>query len=298
MAEKQTFVMYKSWKQLFKSLPAEQAKDLICAVYDYQDEGCINTDDPAVVAMFNMMKELFDKDSQKYEKTIQKRKEAGSSGGKAKAGKSKQMVANAKQMIANAKHDLANGSKSKQNAPVYEYEYVYEYDNDSVNDIVSDVPSEQKADSTVVESVSAEPTVMTSAQAGDQESNAARVVSGSYRVPFQEIVNLYNQTCPSLPSVRAVSDTRRKLIRSRYHDSGLDEIKIVFEKAEASDFLTGRKHPYWTGCGFDWLMKPSNFLKVLEGNYDNKEPAKSGSGNTFLDMILSGELDDDGGDGG
>lgn len=292
MAEKQTFVMYKSWKQLFKSLPAEQAKDLICAVYDYQDEGCINTDDPAVVAMFNMMKELFDRDSQKYEKTVQKRKEAGASGGKAKASKSKQMVAN-------ATGTLANGSKSKQNVPVYEYEYVYEYDNDSVNDIVSDVPSEQKADSTVVESVSAEPTVMTSAQAGDQESNAARVVSGSHRVPFQEIVNLYNQTCPSLPSVRAVSDTRRKLIRSRYHESGLDEIKMVFEKAEASDFLTGRKHPYWTGCGFDWLMRPTNFLKVLEGNYDNKEqPVSSGSGNVFLDMVLSGELDDDGGEGG
>lgn len=288
MAEKQTFVMYKSWKQLFKSLPAEQAKDLICAVYDYQDEGCINTDDPAVVAMFNMMKELFDRDSQKYEKTVQKRKEAGASGGKAKASKSKQMVANATGV-------LANGSKSKQNVPVYEYEYVYEYDNDSVNV----VPSEQKADSTDVESVSAEPTVMASAQAGDQESNAARVVSGSHRVPFQEIVNLYNKTCHSLPSVRAVSDTRRKLIRSRYHDSGLDEIKIVFEKAEASDFLTGRKHPYWTGCGFDWLMKPTNFLKVLEGNYDNKEqPVRSGSGNVFLDMVLSGELDDDGGEGG
>lgn len=123
--------------------------------------------------------------------------------------------------------------------------------------------------------------------------SAEPTVTDRYRVPYQEILDAYHSTCVSLPRVRAVSDARRKLMRTRFHEHGLDEIKIVFDKAEASDFLTGRKEPYWNGCGFDWLLKPSNFLKVLEGNYDNRYQSK----NPFLDMLSSGEFDDDpGGD--
>ena len=42
-----------------------------------------------------------------------------------------------------------------------------------------------------------------------------------------------------------------------------------FARVEASDFLTGRANG-WQGCGFDWILKKSNLLKVIEGNYDNK----------------------------
>lgn len=104
------------------------------------------------------------------------------------------------------------------------------------------------------------------------------VTDDSHRVPYQEIINMYHEICVSLPTVRAVSDSRRKMIRSRYNQYGIDEIRTVFEKAEASDFLTGRSDKSWNGCGFDWLLKPSNFLKVLEGNYDNK-----GGGNNAVD---------------
>ena len=48
-------------------------------------------------------------------------------------------------------------------------------------------------------------------------------------------------------------------------------IKKVFEKAEASDFLKGLKNTdgrNWK-ANFDFLMKEANFIKTLEGNYDN-----------------------------
>lgn len=103
----------------------------------------------------------------------------------------------------------------------------------------------------------------------DNEEPVEIVTDESHRVPYQDVVNMYHEICVSLPTVRAVSDSRRKLIRSRYNQYGIDEIRTVFEKAEASDFLTGRSENSWR-CGFDWLLNPSNFLKVLEGNYDNK----------------------------
>lgn len=124
----------------------------------------------------------------------------------------------------------------------------------------------------------------------ENEEPAEVVTDDSHRTPYQDIVDMYNQICVSLPAVRAVSDGRRNMIRSRFNQYGIDEIRTVFEKAEASDFLTGRSDKSWNGCGFDWLLKPSNFLKVLEGNYDNKGSRSpndpyQGSGNDFLDML-------------
>ena len=37
-----------------------------------------------------------------------------------------------------------------------------------------------------------------------------------------------------------------------------------------SSFLKGQNNRNWT-ITFDWLIKPNNFIKVLEGNYDDKE---------------------------
>ena len=48
----------------------------------------------------------------------------------------------------------------------------------------------------------------------------------------------------------------------------VDEFTNVFKKVEQSDFLTGRTGNW--RCSFDWVLKPSNWQKISEGNYDNK----------------------------
>ncbi len=86
---------------------------------------------------------------------------------------------------------------------------------------------------------------------------------------YQAIIDLFNKICTSLPKAQNVSDKRKKQIRSIIRQFNPD-FKSVFEKIEKSDFLTGRNGK-WNGCGFDWIMNPSNFVKIIEGNYDNKE---------------------------
>lgn len=43
----------------------------------------------------------------------------------------------------------------------------------------------------------------------------------------------------------------------------------MFTIASKSDFLNGKNNTGWT-ASIDWLLKPANFVKVLEGNYVNK----------------------------
>ena len=83
------------------------------------------------------------------------------------------------------------------------------------------------------------------------------------------VVERYNIICVSLPKVKAITDKRKKLIRARLKQYSMVEIEEVFLLAERSDFLK-RNNGKWTGASFDWLMNENNFVKVLEGNYENK----------------------------
>ncbi len=88
-------------------------------------------------------------------------------------------------------------------------------------------------------------------------------------VPYRQIVELYHTICTSYPKLRAVEGNREKQIAARWKKyKTLNTFKELFEKAEASDFLKGENDRGWA-ADFDWLIKPTNMSKVLEGKYDN-----------------------------
>lgn len=101
-------------------------------------------------------------------------------------------------------------------------------------------------------------------------------------INYQEIIDMYNDTCVSLPKVTALSDKRKKAIRARLRQYSVDDFKRLFEKAEASNFLKGGNERDWT-ANFDWLIKDANMAKTLDGNYDNKTKLVKNKGkpNTF-----------------
>ncbi len=87
---------------------------------------------------------------------------------------------------------------------------------------------------------------------------------------LQEIVDLYNNTCISLPKVQRITETRKHQIINRFDENPDIEIfKKVFNAVSLSDFLSQRTDKKFF-CGFDWIIKPSNFIKILEGNYENQ----------------------------
>lgn len=94
----------------------------------------------------------------------------------------------------------------------------------------------------------------------------------STHVPYQKIVDLYHEKCPSLPKVQKITDSRKKTIKARWNEYGksIDAFKECFEKVEASEFLSGRNGK-WSNCCFDWILKQSSFTKIIEGNYSERE---------------------------
>lgn len=90
------------------------------------------------------------------------------------------------------------------------------------------------------------------------------------KIPYQQIADMYNNTCVSYPRLTKLSDARKKSIKARLRTYSIDDIQRVFTLAEQSDFLKGANNRNWSAT-FDWMMKDTNMAKILDGNYINKK---------------------------
>lgn len=94
--------------------------------------------------------------------------------------------------------------------------------------------------------------------------------SSPERFPYEQYRQAFVEACPSLPVPQEASrwtDARKRALRRV--GMSVEQFRELCERAEQSDFLTGRDGK-WAGCSLDWLLKPANWGKLMEGNYDNR----------------------------
>lgn len=89
------------------------------------------------------------------------------------------------------------------------------------------------------------------------------------KINYQQIADMYNNTCVSFPKLTKLSDKRKKAIKARLNTYTVEDFKRLFEMAESSSFLKGQNNRNWSAT-FDWLIQDGNMAKVLDGNYANK----------------------------
>lgn len=108
------------------------------------------------------------------------------------------------------------------------------------------------------------------------KDNISLSISPNEKIDCGGVVELYNSICISLPRVKSLTDTRRKAIKAAFKILGsIESFKKFFETVEKSDFLCGRTDKPWSGCGFDWILKKSNLVKIIEGQYNNRSQGKN-----------------------
>lgn len=107
--------------------------------------------------------------------------------------------------------------------------------------------------------------------------------------PHERIIAMYHEVLPANPRVIEWNDTRRGYLRARWRqkaqpngrtqgyatvEQGLAFWRHFFEWCGQSEFLTGKsdgrpgKPPFV--ADLEWLMRPTNFAKVIEGKYHER----------------------------
>ncbi len=91
---------------------------------------------------------------------------------------------------------------------------------------------------------------------------------GDSKINYNQIIAVFNEICKSLPKVLKLNDSRKKALKDAQRHLGNTTFEDFFKRVEASDFLTGRKTDW--RANFDWIIAQYNMLKILEGNFDNR----------------------------
>ena len=240
MPSKKSFVVYDNWSTLLCGLPDEEAGKLIKAICSYKLGILESIDDPVTAAMFNMIKDKLDADAESYNETCKTRAENGRKGAEKRWGDSKQ-----KQNIANAINAMANDSKSKQSMA----------DNDTDTDNDNNINNLSNTN------------VLDCPTKPDEEP--VKYVHKNVTDKWNELEKY------GITPIRGVlsGSKRHKFVNARLKQYGEDSFDEIVERIKESDFLQGKHDGKPWQVSFDWVIKPSNYPKVLEGNYKNKSPS-------------------------
>jgi len=94
--------------------------------------------------------------------------------------------------------------------------------------------------------------------------------------PHDEIISLYHEYLPVCPQVRVWTDKRKKMLRARWREDvkrqNMEWWKKYFNFVASCDFLVGKgggERPFF--ADLEWLVNPSNMVKVIEGKYQNAQ---------------------------
>lgn len=262
-----SFIIYTSYLKIFEQLTDEQLGQLTRHMLSFAKTGEEpNIEDPIVKLSFAFIKDDMERNKRKYEE------------------KCERLRANArkrwdkKQLDTEASEDMqkhTNVCKSMQlhaNAQIAMHND-NEYDNDNVYDNVDDNDVSKETIEPSKEGILSA-SVKTEAPAGGK-------VSKSQKIDYAGIKEYWNrkheETKSVMPPITLMTENRKVMVKARLRQCKGD-VKTLYRAidiAMASDFMNGNNKHGWLGK-FDWIFgNEQNFAKVLEGNFNNTEPAAS-----------------------
>ena len=108
----------------------------------------------------------------------------------------------------------------------------------------------------------------------------------------EKVKTFYNEHCKALRPISVLTDKRKQTLNARKREYGEDAVFDVLKKAGQSRFLAGQNTRGWS-ADFDWLLKPANFVKIMENKYADKDQTThiadgaNGSANDRIDFTAS-----------
>lgn len=109
---------------------------------------------------------------------------------------------------------------------------------------------------------------------GDSKESPCRAKKPDAIVPYQKIMDFWNRAMENKPikGISAITPNSRRGInvRARFKEHGEEKIYRAIMNASESSFLNGYISTAFTAT-FDWVFLPSNFVKVLDGNYQDQQ---------------------------
>lgn len=258
-----SFILYTSYYALIEGLTDEQLGQLTRAIFLYARDGEIISLEPVVRMAFAFIKDNIERNQDKYQAKCEKNRQIALERERKKR-EAREKAGNTN--VHERSRTCENNTNVHERSP---YDNDNEYDNDSDNDVSKETdilePSKEGILSASVKT----------------EAPACGKVSKSQKIDYAGIKEYWNrkhyETKSVMPPITLMTENRKVMVKARLRQCKGD-VKILYRAidiAMASDFMNGNNKKGWVSK-FDWIFgNEQNFAKVLEGNFNNTEPAAS-----------------------
>lgn len=97
----------------------------------------------------------------------------------------------------------------------------------------------------------------------------------TWQEQLNRIFKEWNSIDDNIPKINFIKNgsTRQKLLQARINEYGFDNVLKAIDNVKNSQYLKGYVKPF--RVTFDWFIKPNNFPKILDGNYNDFTTPKS-----------------------
>ena len=231
---KKAFLLYHDYYPHIKELSDNQLGKLLRAIYHHElflEE--IELDAETRMA-FGFIAADLRRNAEKYEESVRKRSEAGKKG------------------MASRWHNKNNNVTSNNNTNNNVINVIE--DNNTAISVITEITDNEEDEDAV------------NADGNDVDAEADTVnISESDNEIIQMVIRKYNEICVDCKRMKHFTPERKIKILNLLTKYSIDDIAEAFVKVNESIFLKGREWP----ITIDWIIEEDNFIKILEGKYDN-----------------------------
>lgn len=89
---------------------------------------------------------------------------------------------------------------------------------------------------------------------------------------------VYEWNSIGVSPIKLIRGTRQKMLNARIKEYSEEGVLQAINNIKHSDFLKGQNKNSWV-ITIDWFLKPNNFIKVYEDNYNSKKKTNDPFGN-------------------
>ena len=255
----------KDAENILQDFTKEEAGEIFMALLAYANRGEeFKTDDRSMRTLFRTLQANIDRNNERYEEKCERNRQIAMEREK----KRKEAREKDKKEEHERTRTCTNVNKRERTSPIgigIGNEIGIGINNKEFNNI-----KEAKASTSETSSDAA-------AEPQEQAKNEENQAKKQDKIDFEKVRQQFNRLMQdkAIPKLKGkIAGQRKAFFEARVREYGITSAYRVMIKAAESGFLNGGGRNGWL-ANFEWIFRPNNFPKVLDGYYDNQRPPQT-----------------------
>lgn len=256
----------KDAENMLQDFTKEEAGEIFMALLAYANRGEeFKTDDRSMRTLFRTLQANIDRNNEKYEEKCERNRQIAMEREK----KRKEAREKDKKEEHKRTRTYTNVNERERTSPIgieIGNEIGIGIENEINNKGFNNIKEAKASTSETSSDAAAEP----QAQAKNEENQAKK----QDKIDFEKVRQQFNRLMQdkAIPKLKGkIAGQRKAFFEARVREYGITSAYRVMIKAAESGFLNGEGRNGWL-ANFEWIFRPNNFPKVLDGYYDNPQP--------------------------